>query len=591
MLKTVLLVLGALALYLLFAVKMGWLILLCILAIILVIRHYTWGRIVNMSDEQYNREMRWMKAELQEDEDKERRLDEEYRNRAMLAMGSSEPVAASHRTSKSRSAKGGPGKESPPSQPSAVSYAEAVPSNGACACCGQAFIEATRVSPSPGAVWAGPLERFASAGVCPKCYNDYGIIQGFERLPNEAEMKAAAEDALAKASSSSAAYEVVRQARQRWPEIVAAAARKATEFESRETALAAVANGQTVAELEALAAAHRASGATDLEEAALERMEGVQAETESIARLKLLVGQTVFPKHAQMLAKLSESMRSSPAAGSRPPSLPGQWDSLLADIDTRLEVLLKKEKAGRNEGSCTGCRCMLGRYEASSNVCGKCTQKARDFEAALKEVQDPRGQGQRGAQKGTPPGEAPVDGKALLDAATDLVHEADERWGSPGERRGISGRELDERFRKEFLPRYESALGCLGRIPRDDPMVVDESRKRRAGYETDIGLASLSVLLSFRRRVEEMTAQDRARARELRESGREWLQKAATVLKSDHGVWYNLGTFAEMSGDSEAALDAYRTALQLCTNASFTSTIREALADVESGDLHRFPEA
>jgi hypothetical protein len=44
---------------------------------------------------------------------------------------------------------------------------------GVCDCCGQRFVERTRVRPANKS-WTGVLARYQTAGVCPACANKYG---------------------------------------------------------------------------------------------------------------------------------------------------------------------------------------------------------------------------------------------------------------------------------------------------------------------------------------------------------------------------------------------------------------------------------
>ena len=44
---------------------------------------------------------------------------------------------------------------------------------GVCDCCGQRFVERTRVRKPTGKEWTGVLARYAQAGVCPACANRY----------------------------------------------------------------------------------------------------------------------------------------------------------------------------------------------------------------------------------------------------------------------------------------------------------------------------------------------------------------------------------------------------------------------------------
>lgn len=65
--------------------------------------------------------------------------------------------------------------------PGARSSSNASASVDVCGCCGQSFHEQTRVRCGVGKAWTGVLERFAKLGVCPRCYNEYGLVRAFER--------------------------------------------------------------------------------------------------------------------------------------------------------------------------------------------------------------------------------------------------------------------------------------------------------------------------------------------------------------------------------------------------------------------------
>jgi hypothetical protein len=45
---------------------------------------------------------------------------------------------------------------------------------GVCDCCGQRFIERTRVRPTR--MWNGVLAKYFTTGVCPACANRYGAV-------------------------------------------------------------------------------------------------------------------------------------------------------------------------------------------------------------------------------------------------------------------------------------------------------------------------------------------------------------------------------------------------------------------------------
>jgi len=61
------------------------------------------------------------------------------------------------------------------------SAAELASRKGICDCCGQEFVEDTRVRPHISESWDSILERHFDRGVCPRCYNDYGILRGLSR--------------------------------------------------------------------------------------------------------------------------------------------------------------------------------------------------------------------------------------------------------------------------------------------------------------------------------------------------------------------------------------------------------------------------
>jgi hypothetical protein len=47
---------------------------------------------------------------------------------------------------------------------------------GVCDCCGQRFVERTRVRQPQNMKWTGVLARYVKVGVCPACANRYGAF-------------------------------------------------------------------------------------------------------------------------------------------------------------------------------------------------------------------------------------------------------------------------------------------------------------------------------------------------------------------------------------------------------------------------------
>jgi len=48
--------------------------------------------------------------------------------------------------------------------------------DGVCECCGQRFVERTRVTKPTNKTWTGVLARYANVGVCPACANKHGAF-------------------------------------------------------------------------------------------------------------------------------------------------------------------------------------------------------------------------------------------------------------------------------------------------------------------------------------------------------------------------------------------------------------------------------
>lgn len=59
--------------------------------------------------------------------------------------------------------------------------AQASSASGVCDCCGRLFVERTRRRRSAGKTWTSVLEQHQGSGVCPSCYNQYGVVAGLER--------------------------------------------------------------------------------------------------------------------------------------------------------------------------------------------------------------------------------------------------------------------------------------------------------------------------------------------------------------------------------------------------------------------------
>ncbi len=100
---------------------------------------------------------------------------------------------------------------------------------GECRCCGQLFLERTRVMPGAGVWWTGVLGRHAQVGVCPRCHNEYGVIRGFEEPWSEDDWRAYHAERIARVQSSSHADVIALELDEDFP-YLAAQARSTAEW-------------------------------------------------------------------------------------------------------------------------------------------------------------------------------------------------------------------------------------------------------------------------------------------------------------------------------------------------------------------------
>lgn len=88
---------------------------------------------------------------------------------------------------------------------------------GGCSCCGQRFIERTRVRPRAAKAWTGILERYGTTGVCPRCYNDYGLTQHLERDWTRDEWERHNDTRISGVTTAAAASALASEFRAEWP--------------------------------------------------------------------------------------------------------------------------------------------------------------------------------------------------------------------------------------------------------------------------------------------------------------------------------------------------------------------------------------
>ena len=213
---------------------------------------------------------------------------------------------------------------------------------GVCGCCGQKFVETTRVWPPQGHQWKGPLEPFETAGACPKCRADYGLVAGFER-------------------AFGVSVEPVLEGDAR-----------------KQTALATVKSARDADELQALIAQLRATGMDAVVKVAEERLARAGREADEISKLRGTAAQAILARQVKQVAQLARVTVQEAPEGS---AFPKGWDALLKELEARQHELAEREQRHRNSHACQACGGRLSRYEAAAGLCGGCSQTARKFDA------------------------------------------------------------------------------------------------------------------------------------------------------------------------------------------------------------------
>ena len=146
------------------------------------------------------------------------------------------------------------------------------PDAGLCYCCGQTFAEPTRVHPEVGQTWRGALERHTGRGVCPRCYNTYGVLHGHAVAWDDDRWREHHRDVIAQQDSPRALRRIADSLLHRWPDLSEEARDRAARLSRRR------------ATLDTLDLAARIKGETDAEEL-LWLAEALDSRSPELARL------------------------------------------------------------------------------------------------------------------------------------------------------------------------------------------------------------------------------------------------------------------------------------------------------------------
>jgi len=99
-------------------------------------------------------------------------------------------------------------------------------SDGICSCCGQRFVESTRVRPSAGRKWTGLLAQHANEGVCPRCHKEYGIEKGHEKDWEQEDWREHHQARIHSINRSVDAFALAEELAGQWPDLAEAANRR-----------------------------------------------------------------------------------------------------------------------------------------------------------------------------------------------------------------------------------------------------------------------------------------------------------------------------------------------------------------------------
>jgi len=167
-----------------------------------------------------------------------------------------------------------------------------------------------------------------------------------------------------------------------------------------------------------------------------------------------------------------------------------------------------------------------------------------------------------------------------------IVLEADGIWNGVD---GLSVHGGYELLINEFLPRYEKSIDILNKVAEE---VEDPERltvlKSISGFQFDIGLAKLHLVLALRKKVKtggSLSDEELKLAVSLRDQALKDM-KSALVYDDDAGIYYNIGSLEELSGDFDAALIAYEKAAE---SENWRKNSLLAIQDIKSGKGMIFP--
>lgn len=179
-----------------------------------------------------------------------------------------------------------------------------------------------------------------------------------------------------------------------------------------------------------------------------------------------------------------------------------------------------------------------------------------------------------------------MTGNTQMEQLEQLVSDARHLVGAYG---GDNPIELDRILVQEFMPRMTQVLNTLsGWIHATAGSQQGDLLAKRASYEEDVGLASFSVFRTYLGKKENLTIQDKARAKDLRELAL-WYLTRSLNYRRDWDIYFHCGLLEMYAGRLARSTLAFSEALRLTQDSGDRSLIQQYLDDIQGGHAEVFP--
>jgi len=251
---------------------------------------------------------------------------------------------------------------------------------GVCGCCGQKFVETTRMRPEAGVAWTGHFLRFSFTGVCPRCHGQWVGLHHHVRPWSIDEWTSWFNEQFRKVTSAEDAEALFEQVVDCCPDLAEKARQKAQELgvlEARTSALIQIRDACRPGELLNLIDGLEKAGLPELVEVAKERL----PEVETLAQLDDDLQAATLKK--AILAQEFDAIGARSRAALESATFEAPFLEILKECMERADRQRRKEADWRNQGCCRGCGGTLSNYELTTGFCNAHSGLAKDLRSGI----------------------------------------------------------------------------------------------------------------------------------------------------------------------------------------------------------------